>query len=105
MIIYRVALTVNLPKLEPYAPNKDIQKEIIGTGREEFLKRQQLFSNVNNENKTIIINEPTATDSKAETDKQETTKVFDEVQKTNETIIDDFLPGQYINYCKIFIII
>ena len=97
LIINRVALTVNLPKLEPYAPNKDIQKEIIGTGREEFLKRQQLFSNVNNENKTII-NEPTATDSKAETDKQETTKVSEEVQKTNETIIDDFLPGQYINY-------
>ena len=62
------------------------------------MKRQQLFSNVNNENKTII-NEPTATDSKAETDKQEIIKVSEEAQKTNETIIDDFyLVSIIINY-------
>ena len=57
-----------------------------------------------NENKTII-NEPTATDSKAVTDKQETTKVSEEVQQTNETInliLMTFYLVSILITCKIF---
>lgn len=93
-VSFRAALTASLPKLEPYQGPKEIPKEIIGTGREEFLKRQSMFTQKETANESARTRDASVAKPNLEEHKETPEMAEGQSNVVKDELLDDILPGK-----------